>query len=73
MKSIARVLLDGVYDDGKISVLGRTYDAKLTFPLEELIKTKSLDLSIPKTFILVPHTLPEDKVFVKSNYTLCLM
>jgi hypothetical protein len=67
MKSLARVLETGTYNNGTLNILGQAYEAKLTFPLEELVKNKGLDLTIPKTFILVPHTLPEDKVFVKNN------
>lgn len=66
MRQTARLITTGTFQNDTVSILGKTYPATLQARVQDLVDNEGLDLSVPKTLILVPNTLsPTDK----GNYT----
>jgi hypothetical protein len=64
---MSRVLLDGVFSGNSLIVGDISYDAKLNSRILEVVNNENLDLSIERTYICVPHTLPENKQYSNED------
>lgn len=66
MRQTARLITVGTFQNNTVSILGKVYPATLQARVQDLVDNDGLDLTVPKTLILVPNTLsPTDK----GNYT----
>lgn len=62
MRQTARLITTGTFQNNTVNILGRNYPATLQARVQNLVDNEGLDLSAPKTLILVPNTKsPNDK------------
>lgn len=64
IRQTARLLTTGTYDavNGTVDIEEGVYPASLTNTVQELVVNEGLDLTEPRTLILVPNTLNPDEI-----------